>query len=96
MKIDPNFIVTDIKGSPLEGIEDAIHAGKILANVLYTHNGPQPLKYHSWALKLYNKEAVEVDGAELAVITDIVTNSMSITTAVKVPLLNHFEQIKKQ
>lgn len=64
MKFDPNFILKGIDGTELEGIEREVHAGKILAHALYHSPSADQLKYHDWALKLWNRMPIEINDME--------------------------------
>lgn len=64
MVFDPNFILTGIDGIELEGIEREVHAGKILAHALYHSPSANQLKYHDWALKLWNRMPIEINDTE--------------------------------
>lgn len=94
MIFDPNFFIKDIAGKPFEGPEDQVHAGKLLANCLYYSNSNQPLKFHSWALKLYNREVLELEISDLNTLSDFVTNSATLTVASKYAILNYIEKIR--
>lgn len=96
MKFDPNFILNGLNGNPLEGAEDDVHAGKLLANALFSSNGSQPIKHHDWAMKLYNKQFIEMEASDLNFITQFIIESKVITVAVKAPLLQYIEKLRSE
>jgi hypothetical protein len=57
--INLDFLIKDLTGKE---IEDA-HAGKMVANALVADSKTkEPLKFFSWAQKLYDKGVLELDG----------------------------------
>lgn len=90
MKFDPNFILTGLDGKPLEGNIESIHLGKIIAQALFYHNeGPNRLKFHTWALKLYNQEPIELDDQDKELLERFIKDSKfpGITYAPLIKLL---------
>jgi hypothetical protein len=72
MKFDPNFILKGIDRKELIGPEDEVHAGKVLAGTLYYAQVGNQLKLHSWALKLYEKQPIEITNDDRALLLDII------------------------
>lgn len=65
IKLDFDWTLKSLANKPLEGDEDAIHAGKALAGLLTSATeSSAPIKYFDWALKLYNKQPLEVDSQD--------------------------------
>lgn len=90
MKLDLNFQITDLSGSPIEGET----AGQRLARVLAGSPKGDALKFVDWARKLYAYEAIEVDRSDINILKAFVNGSEFITSLVKVEILNKIEELK--
>lgn len=91
MKLNFDFNVKNLGGEIIQGENG--HAGKLLASVLSQMNKGNSIKLYDWALKLWNKQALEIDDTDVKVLETIIEESQMITVLAKVPMLEH---IKKQ
>lgn len=89
MTFDPNFILTGLDGKPLQGEQDQTHAGKILATALF-YATENRLKFHGWAMKLYEQKPIELDEADKKTLVDFIEKSKfpAVTYA---PLMKLFD-----
>lgn len=96
MKVDLNWKLKTLEGKPMENEnEELIHAGKIVANVLSTSvETEHPIKYLDWALKLYNKQALDLDKADAELFTKFIKTSNKLLTITKAQVLNHLSEQK--
>lgn len=80
MKLDLNFLIKGLDGSPLNfpgAKPDDVHAGAIVAHQLAfarVQSPLSPLKRMSLAQKLYERQPVEVTTEEAGQIKDLVSN----------------------
>jgi hypothetical protein len=100
MKIDLDWKIKNLAGKEMEGDnEDPVHAGKIVAGLMVgvgSQNQSNPIKYFDWALKLYNKQPIEVDEADLEEIKKFVKEHQQIFIIVKAPLLRYLNELKQE
>ena len=61
IKVDLNVALLTIEGKDFEN--DTV--GKILANRLYNSEKGDSVKYFDWALKLWQKEVIDMDSSDL-------------------------------
>lgn len=93
MVFDPNFILKGIDGNEIEGHEEAVHAGKILANTLYYAQSGSQLRLHGWALKLYDRKPIDITDEDRKLILSVIDNSrMPVITAA--PLIQMLNDLK--
>lgn len=92
MTFDPNFILKGLDGNPLRGHEDDIHAGKVLANFLF-YGKESRLKFHTWAMKLYNQEPIELDESDRKLLIDFLERS-GAPAVTYVPLMEILTKLK--
>lgn len=83
MKIDLNKSVKDLDGVE---IPDG-HMGKIIANMLTQSIRGDALKYWGWALKLNNKEELEIDQSDFETLKEFVKNHEQLTILTKAQVL---------
>lgn len=104
MKFDPNFLLTGLDGKPLVGTQDGIHAGKLLARKIFfnpSESDPQvlrilntnALKWHSWALKLYDMQPIEIDNDDKQKLIDFIKVSDLFVVA-SGPLIKMLNELK--
>lgn len=94
MKFDPNFILTGLDGKPLEGVEESVHAGKVLAAALFfDRESSDALKYHAWAIKLYAKQPIEIDVSDKKVLIDFIKGK-KLPPVTAAPLLECLDSLK--
>jgi hypothetical protein len=93
MRFDPNFTLKGINGKELVGMEDNIHAGKVLASVLYYAQTGNQLKLHAWALKLYEKQPIEITKEDRDFLLNLIDNVKLpvITAGPIIQMLNELE-----
>lgn len=109
MKFNPNFILKGLDGNPLnfgEGTtEEDTHAGKILAKRMFfspNQSNPMaaamlsedPIKFHTWAVKLYNKQEIDIDKSDVQRIKNLIKQSDLLPVAAA-PLLEMLNDLKE-
>ena len=87
--INLNF---DLKG--LDGETALGNVGQLLAGLLVGATKGDAIKHYNWALKLHNKEAIEVDLSDYRKIKSFVEENEQITLLAKAQILNALEDAK--
>lgn len=77
----------------LDGKEVGVKLNELLANSLGQSSEREPIKFFDWAVKLYNEGFIEVDNADLELITKFIKDNAQLTTMAKGRLL---EAMKKE
>ena len=83
MKIDLNFDLSELDGTPAQGI----NLGKIIAGALVQQTKGDALKYWDWAVALNKGEALELDSSDQQTITTFVKENENLTIYVKAQFL---------
>lgn len=76
--------VKDEKGSEIK-------LGHLLGNQLAFTNKGDALKLFSWAQKVYNGEALDLDKSDTQTLKDFITNNEQMTILAKAQLLDVFK-----
>lgn len=97
MKLDLNWKLKELNGKEMQSdSEETIHAGKTLAN-LFTRTGSErvsnPVKYFDWALKLYNKQSIEVDESDLDEIKKFIKDHSTLFVIAKAQILKKLNEV---
>lgn len=88
MKVNLNFEVKDLSGKSIEGT----NVGKILAEVMVRSSKGDSIKIMDWALKLYNKQEIEISDGDFDTFKSLVENNEEITVLVKAPILKELSK----
>jgi len=91
MKIELNNQFKSFAGEDFKGLT----MGQMLAEALGQGNKGNSIKLYSWALKFYNKEAVEMDDTDFDVLKGLVETTEVLNNLFKAQLLLEFEKLKK-
>ncbi|CAB4148224.1 hypothetical protein UFOVP520_3 [uncultured Caudovirales phage] len=83
MKVDLNFDLSELDGTPAQGI----NLGKIIAGSLVQQTKGDALKYWDWAVALNKGEALELDSSDQQTITTFVKENENLTIYVKAQFL---------
>lgn len=83
MKVDLNFELSELDGTPAQGI----NLGKIIAGSLVQQTKGDALKYWDWAVALNKGEALELDSSDQQTITTFVKENENLTIYVKAQFL---------
>ena len=83
MKVDLNFELLSIDGTPIEG---AI-AGKLVAQRIATANQGDALKLFGWATKLYKGDALDLDASDMQVFRSLIENDQELTILTKAQVM---------
>jgi hypothetical protein len=89
MKINLDKQFKKLSGEDYAG--DASHMGKVLAEALSASNKGNSIKLYSWALKLFNKEELELDGADHKELLKMIESSTTLNNLCKAQLLSELE-----
>lgn len=90
MKIDLNFQLKNLDGTDMQC--DQAHAGRILAQVLAESNKGNSVKLMSWAIKLYDKETIELDDTDLETLRAFVNNTEFLKNLAKYQIINELKK----
>jgi len=83
MKVDLNFDLSELDGTPAQGI----NLGKIIAGSLVQQTKGDALKYWDWAVALNKGESLELDSSDQQTITTFVKENENLTIYVKAQFL---------
>lgn len=83
MKVDLNFELSELDGTPAQGL----NLGKIIAGSLVQQTKGDALKYWDWAVALNKGEALELDSSDQQTITTFVKENENLTIYVKAQFL---------
>jgi hypothetical protein len=89
MKIDLNFNLVSLTG---EEIQPAQNAGQLVGQVLSGLNKGNSIKLFDWAIKLWNKEALEVDEVDFDVLKALIEEDQNLTVLSKAQILKRFKK----
>lgn len=84
-----------LKGLDGQEVKDAdgsgITLGKLLSGLLASANKGDALKLFTWAQKLYNGEALDLDPSDSSTLKEFVKNNEQLTVLAKAQLLSVFK-----
>lgn len=83
MKVDLNFDLSELDGTPAQGI----NLGKIIAGSLVQQTKGDALKYWDWAVALNKGEALELDSSDQETLKNFVKENENMTIYVKAQFL---------
>lgn len=87
MKLDFNF---NLRG--LDGQEFKENAGQLLSTVLANLNKGNSTKLFDWALKLYNKQPLEIDDTDADVLKELIESTEHLTILSKAQMIKVIEK----
>ncbi len=98
MKLDLDFILKGFDGTDMKSEDlSSIHAGQVLASQLYSaREAKNPIKYFDWALKLYNKQAIELDEADLKDLKSFLEGHKGLYVIAKAQLLKCLNALEEE
>jgi len=85
-KLDFNKPLANLDGTAREDV----NLGKVLAEIMASENKQDFLKFMNWALKIYNKESIEVDPSDEQLLKDYIKNHENMTILLKFRLMECF------
>lgn len=85
MLLDFNKYLKDLDGVETENPNT--HIGKGLANTLVAQSEGDAIKYWGWALKLNNKESIDVDESDYNTLKEFIKSNKNTTILFKAQLL---------
>lgn len=94
MKINFNYQLTSLSGEAFVG--DTNHAGKILANAISVNNKGNAIKLYDWALKLWNKEPLELDDTDFNVLYAFIESTELLNILCKAQMIKSMDTDKKK
>ena len=92
MKVDLDFNLKDLSGNE---IKDA-HAGKLVASALSQSNKGNSIKLFDWAMKLWNKEVLELDDTDFNVLKAFISESEYMTVLAKGQIVKFLDNGKEE
>jgi hypothetical protein len=98
MKLDLNFQLTDVELLNLpketEVTAEAIHAGKVVANLLVTSTESEnPLKFFDWALDLHKGKVIDIDKQDVEILKKFIKQHQKMSVFAKAQVLNKFNAL---
>lgn len=90
--LDFNVTLKGLDGQEVRDEKDSpITVGKMLANQLAFTNKGDALKLFSWAQKMYNGEALDLDKSDEAVLKELIKSNEQLTVLAKAQILTVFK-----
>lgn len=88
MKVNFNVPVLNLDGNPImEGSEPA-NLGRVLGNTLIMVSQGDVLKFYGWAMKMNNKEVIDLDKADQETLRKFVDANTNLTILVKAQIFH--------
>lgn len=85
MKLNLDFFVKDLNGKFIE--VEAGHAGKLLASALSSSNKGNAIKLMDWAIKLWNKQEIDLDDSDKEILKGIIDTTEFLSLLAKREIL---------
>jgi hypothetical protein len=98
MKIDLNFNLVSLEGKEIEMPRKQNeqpqyqNAGQLVAQMISGLNKGNSIKLFDWAIKLWNKEALEVDEVDFDVLKALIEEDQNLTVLSKAQILKRFKK----
>lgn len=89
MKIDLNFNLVGLSGKE---IEPAQNAAQLVAHMISSLNKGNSIKLFDWALKLWNKETLELDEVDFQVLKGLIEEDQNLTILSKAQILKQLSK----
>ena len=83
MKVDLNFELSELDGTPAQGL----NLGKIIATSLVQQTKGDALKFWDWAVALNKGEALELDSSDQETLKNFVKENENLNIYVKAQFL---------
>lgn len=95
MQYDFNIELKDLAGETIkDGKGDPLTIGKLLANTLVNQGKGDAMKFHNWALDMYNCRVLNLDNSDKRVLTEFVENSETLTVLAKAQIIDYITSKK--
>lgn len=90
--LDFNQTLKGLDGSAVQDVDGKdVTVGKLLAGQLASANKGDALKMFTWAQKVYNGEALDLDPSDTTTLKDFVKNNEAMTVLAKAQMLSVFK-----
>ncbi len=95
--LDLNWTLKSLSGSDMEGDDEAVNAGKVLANVLSRQTeAKSPEKNWDWSIKLFKKEVLVIDSADFKDLRAFVATHKGLFAIAQAQLLIAMDEAKEK
>ena len=81
-------IITDPKG-------DDITIGKLISNALVNQSKGDALKFHSWAIDMYNCQTINLDRSDVKMLREFIETNETITVLGKAQIFELLDKGKE-
>jgi len=89
MQYDFNVPLYDLAGNVIKDPKDQdITIGKLLSNALVNQAKGDALKFHSWAMDMYNCKVINLDRSDCKTLREFVENNETITVLGKAQIFD--------
>jgi len=96
MQYDFNQVLNDLNGQPIKDQKDNdITIGKLLSNALVSQAKGDALKFHGWAVDMYNCKTINLDRSDVKVLRDFVQDNDTITVLAKAQIFELLDKSKE-
>jgi hypothetical protein len=89
MKLSLDKKFKSLSGEELQGMT----MGQLLAEAISQSNKGNSIKIYNWALKLYNKEELEMDETDFKTLKDMVESNETLSNIIKAQLILELEKL---
>jgi len=96
MQYDFNVPLYDLAGNVIKDPNDKdITIGKLLSNALVSQAKGDALKFHGWAVDMYNCKSINLDRSDVKVLRDFVQDNDTITVLAKAQIFELLDKGKE-
>ena len=96
MQYDFNVDLVDLSGTIIKnGNDDNVTMGKLLAQTLVNQAKGDALKFHGWAVDMYNCKPLNLDRSDVKVLREFVENSETMTVLAKAQIFELLDKGKE-
>jgi len=96
MQYDFNVPLYDLSGNCIKDQNNTdITIGKLLSNALVSQAKGDALKFHGWAVDMYNCKSINLDRSDVKVLRDFVQDNDTITVLAKAQIFELLDNGKE-
>lgn len=96
MQYDFNVPLYDLAGNIIkDNKEEDITIGKLISNALVNQSKGDALKFHSWAMDMYNCRSINLDRSDVKTLREFIENNETITVLGKAQIFDLLDKGKE-
>lgn len=94
--IDLDWKLKNIDLKDMEGDEDVVHAGRLVAGLLARQtDAKSPVKSWDWSMQLYKKESLALDSSDFEDLKNFIRTHKTLFAMAQAQILNYLNSIKE-